>query len=197
MPRRPALLAAVAVFLLALLSACGGKDDAGEESAETGDARPSRTERAAVRPEATEEPAAAEEAPEPMAQVELTDELVDQYLDILEEFAKGGSLPTLLARHQWAAERYAAVAEQFHTAVTLATMGNLSETLDQQIKELESQLAGAEGETKTYLSQALEGLKEQRKAMATEGMDSELAKRNWEVLQRHMPRFQELSARKR
>jgi hypothetical protein len=193
MPSIPVRSVLLALLLLLPLAACGGKEESEEESSGKGAYAPSRSEPDSPGSEATALPTGEAPETEPMAQVELTDELVDKYLDVLEEVTKGGSLSTLLPRYRLNAERYGAIAEQFHTAATLGMMSGLAETFDKQIQEMEKQLETADAESKPFLEQGLAALKEQRKRMASEGMDSELAKRNAEVLQRHLPRFQKLS----
>jgi hypothetical protein len=135
--------------------------------------------------------------------VELTDAMMQEYLDLSKELlARGRSgMPPLdlLAARGWDLGRWAFVSQQVALAATAHGAAGLSETAaktEKRIAELEQKLASASDSQRPMLEAQLKAMQAQREGIA-EGLkqlggdaDSPLMRKNREVLERWLPRLQ-------
>ncbi|MHC5010607.1 MAG: hypothetical protein ACYTG6_06595 [Planctomycetota bacterium] len=138
--------------------------------------------------------------------IELTDEMMEQYIAMMKEM-KGVSdsdVPpvALLNRYGWDLQRYMTVSMKIAQATASGVRGSMNENLpeqladmDQQIADLEQRIAEADATTKPMLESGLEMLRRRRSGLVEHveslGTSSDLDRKNWEVLQRWLPRLEE------
>lgn len=173
------LLIPLTLGLLLCLPACGGAASAGETT--------------------DPDPNAADQAHED-APIELTDALMEQYVQIIKE-AKGaadkGSL-AFLARYGWSLERWTKVVGAVSAGMVSAMQAQMADSaaktmqdVDRQIQDLKERGKTAKGEEKKSIDAQLEVL-EGMKAMQTGAQlkVTDLDRRNAAVVERWRPRIE-------
>ena len=138
--------------------------------------------------------------------VELTDELMEQYLVIAKEAKAVGDAGgfAFLTRHHWSIERWSQVSAavmQGMMSASLAQVGDAVATsvleMDKQIKDLEAQLKSAPEDDRAGLQMQLDAVRTGRDQIgAMTGKVTDLDRRNAATLQRWMPKLEEVSKTK-
>lgn len=137
--------------------------------------------------------------------IELTDELMEQYVVIAKEAqaaSNAGSM-AFLATHRWSLERWmkvSAAVTQGMISASRAQLGDAAATsradMDKRITAIEAQLKTAPESERAALQMQLDALKNARSMMAGFGAPTDLDRRNAETLKRWMPKLEAIGKEK-
>ncbi len=135
--------------------------------------------------------------------VELTDELLEQYVAIAKEAKAAGESGgfAFLAKHRWSMERWmqvSATVAQGLASAGRAQVGDAAASamkeFDQQIADAEAQLKSAPAGERAALQMQIDALKSARAMAGGASVKvSDLDRRNAETLKRWLPRLEEVN----